>query len=34
VRLTLPNPGNTLPGGQRCKVTFDFPNEPSSGADR
>ena len=34
VRLTLPNPGNTLPGGQRCKVTFDFPNEPPSGADR
>ena len=34
VRLTLPNPGNTLPGGQRCKVTFDFPNEPASGADR
>src|SRR5260370_33944595 len=22
VRLTLPNPGNVLPGGQRCKVTF------------
>jgi RND family efflux transporter MFP subunit len=34
VRLTLPNPGNTLPGGQRCKVTFDFPSEPASGADR
>ncbi len=34
VRLTLPNPGNTLPGGQRCKVTFDFPNEPASGAER
>jgi RND family efflux transporter MFP subunit len=34
VRLTLPNPGNTLPGGQRCKVTFDFPNEPAPGADR
>lgn len=34
VRLTLPNPGNTLPGGQRCKVTFDFPNETAPGADR
>ncbi|HEX9469946.1 MAG TPA: efflux RND transporter periplasmic adaptor subunit [Bradyrhizobium sp.] len=28
VRLTLPNPGNVLPGGQRCKVTFDFDKEP------
>lgn len=28
VRLTLPNPGNALPGGQRCKVTFDFDKEP------
>jgi RND family efflux transporter MFP subunit len=28
VRLTLPNPGNVLPGGQRCKVDFDF--EPAS----
>ena len=34
VRLTLPNPGNTLPGGQRCKVTFDFPGETAPGADR
>jgi RND family efflux transporter MFP subunit len=34
VRLTLPNPGNTLPGGQRCKVTFDFPSEPAPGAER
>lgn len=24
VRLTLPNPNNALPGGQRCKVGFDF----------
>jgi RND family efflux transporter MFP subunit len=28
VRLELPNPGNALPGGQRCKVGFDFPAEP------
>jgi hypothetical protein len=33
VRLALPNPGNVLPGGQRCKVTFDFAGEPPSGAD-
>jgi RND family efflux transporter MFP subunit len=24
VRLNLPNPNKTLPGGQRCKVSFDF----------
>jgi RND family efflux transporter MFP subunit len=30
VRLNLPNPGNQLPGGQRCKVTFDFTSEPSA----
>lgn len=24
VRLALPNPGNLLPGGQRCKVSFDI----------
>src|ERR1700754_2554568 len=24
VRLALPNPNNVLPGGQRCKVSFDF----------
>jgi len=23
VRLALPNPGNALPGGQRCRVTFE-----------
>jgi RND family efflux transporter MFP subunit len=34
VRLTLPNPGNALPGGQRCQVTFDFVTEPQTGADR
>jgi RND family efflux transporter MFP subunit len=34
IRLSLPNPGNTLPGGQRCKVTFDFSSEPAPGADR
>jgi RND family efflux transporter MFP subunit len=34
VRLTLPNPGNVLPGGQRCKVTFDFDSVPPTGADR
>jgi RND family efflux transporter MFP subunit len=34
VRLTLPNPGNVLPGGQRCKVTFDFDTAPQVGADR
>jgi RND family efflux transporter MFP subunit len=27
VRLTLPNPGNRLPGGQRCHVTFNFPEQ-------
>jgi RND family efflux transporter MFP subunit len=32
VRLTLPNPNNALPGGQRCKVGFDFEKAP--GADR
>jgi RND family efflux transporter MFP subunit len=30
VRLALPNPGNLLPGGQRCKVAFDMANEPVS----
>jgi RND family efflux transporter MFP subunit len=30
VRLALPNPGNLLPGGQRCKVTFDMAGEPVS----
>jgi len=34
VRLALPNPGNVLPGGQRCKVTFDFDGVPATGADR
>jgi RND family efflux transporter MFP subunit len=34
VRLALPNPGNVLPGGQRCKVTFDFDSVPPTGADR
>jgi RND family efflux transporter MFP subunit len=34
VRLRLPNPGNVLPGGQRCKVTFDFDSVPPTGADR
>jgi RND family efflux transporter MFP subunit len=33
VRLRLPNPGNVLPGGQRCKVTFDFANQPTADAD-
>ena len=27
VRLNLPNPDRTLPGGQRCKVGFDLPTE-------
>jgi RND family efflux transporter MFP subunit len=27
VRLQLPNPEHTLPGGQRCKVAFDMPAE-------
>jgi RND family efflux transporter MFP subunit len=31
VRLTLPNPDNRLPGGQRCKVTFDISAEQSEG---
>ena len=30
VRLTLPNPGNTLPGGQRCKVSFAFDDKPAA----
>ncbi|MEP9378769.1 efflux RND transporter periplasmic adaptor subunit [Aquabacter sp. CN5-332] len=30
VRLKLPNPGNKLPGGQRCKVSFDLPAIPAS----
>lgn len=30
VRLELPNPGNLLPGGQRCKVMFDFGGERSA----
>jgi RND family efflux transporter MFP subunit len=30
VRLSLPNPGNLLPGGLRCHVTFAFP-EKSAG---
>jgi RND family efflux transporter MFP subunit len=30
VRLALPNPGNLLPGGQRCKVTFDMPGEAAA----
>jgi RND family efflux transporter MFP subunit len=34
VRLTLPNPNNALPGGQRCKVGFDFEKAPTTGADR
>jgi RND family efflux transporter MFP subunit len=35
VRLSLPNPGNVLPGGQRCKVSFDFDDkEARSGAGR
>jgi RND family efflux transporter MFP subunit len=33
VRLALPNPGNVLPGGQRCKIVFDFANEPPAAAD-
>lgn len=30
VRLDLPNPDRTLPGGQRCKVGFDLPPEKKS----
>ncbi len=30
VRLSLPNPANRLPGGMRCHVTFDFPEQPPS----
>ena len=29
VRLTLPNPANQVPGGLRCKVTFDVPEKPA-----
>jgi len=28
VRLKLTNPGNHLPGGQRCRVQFDFASAP------
>jgi RND family efflux transporter MFP subunit len=31
VRLDLPNPSNALPGGQRCKISFDFPPAPPPG---
>jgi RND family efflux transporter MFP subunit len=34
VRLALPNPNNALPGGQRCKVGFDFEKAPATGPDR
>jgi RND family efflux transporter MFP subunit len=30
VRLTLPNPENVLPGGLRCRVTFDVAERPAS----
>jgi RND family efflux transporter MFP subunit len=30
VRLGLPNPDRSLPGGQRCKVGFDLPPEKNS----
>jgi RND family efflux transporter MFP subunit len=30
VRLTLPNPGNALPGGQRCKISFDFAKDAAA----
>jgi RND family efflux transporter MFP subunit len=30
VRLDLPNPDRSLPGGQRCKVGFDLPPEKKS----
>jgi RND family efflux transporter MFP subunit len=28
IRLTLPNPDRSLPGGQRCKVSFDMTEKP------
>ncbi len=28
VRLSLPNPDNAVPGGLRCRVTFDMPDPP------
>jgi RND family efflux transporter MFP subunit len=34
VRLVLPNPNNALPGGQRCKIGFDFEKPAVTGADR
>jgi RND family efflux transporter MFP subunit len=30
VRLSLPNPANRLPGGMRCHVSFDFPEQPAA----
>jgi RND family efflux transporter MFP subunit len=34
VRLNLPNPNKTLPGGQRCKVSFDFDGKAQAGGER
>ena len=35
VRLSLLNPDNSLPGGLRCRVSFDIPDAPArSGASR
>ena len=35
VRLSLPNPDNAVPGGLRCRVTFDIPDPPvRAGAPR
>jgi RND family efflux transporter MFP subunit len=33
VRLELPNPGNQLAAGQRCKVRFELPKPASEGRD-
>jgi len=30
VRLSLPNPGNRLPAGLRCRVTFAIPEKPAA----
>jgi len=34
VRLSLPNPNKTLPGGQRCKVSFAFEGKAQAGLER
>lgn len=33
VRLKLANPDNSVPGGLRCRITFDFPEQPSRSSE-